>query len=93
MTAHDFIAQLYSRVQSNVSGNMRYITGPQFELLRKLINEDEEGGAVKNGLNGGLVWMPSGRWKYVLSYDPGSGRRSITRLGNTTPSAAGTLFG
>lgn len=93
MTAHDFIAQLYSRVQMHVAGNVRYVTAAQFELLRRLIDEDEEGGAVKGGMNGGLVWMPSGRWKYVLSHDPATGRHSLTKLGNGTPSDAGTLFG
>lgn len=91
MTAHDFIAQLYSRAQHNVAGNMRYITAPQFELLRKLIAEDPEGGAIKSGLNGGLVWMPAGCWKYALSYDPVTERRSLTRI--AVAIGGGTLFG
>jgi hypothetical protein len=92
MTAHDFIAQLFGRVQTGVASNMRYVTAPQFDLLEKLIGQDEEGGAVRRGINGSFTWMPSGRWKYVLSNDPGSGRRSIMRLMSPTPTGAGRLF-
>jgi hypothetical protein len=93
MTAHQFIDDIFSRPQRNVAGNMRYVTERQFNWLKDLIGQDEEGAAVKNGINGGLVWLPSGRWKYVLSYDPGSGRRALTKLASPMPSSAGSLFG
>jgi hypothetical protein len=92
MTAHGFIEQLFGRVQSNVASNMRYVTGPQFDLLVQLIGQDEEGSAVHRGMNGGLTWLPSGRWKYVLSFDPGSGRRSVMRLMTPAATEAGHLF-
>ena len=92
MTAHDFIAQIFGRVQTGVVSNVRYITAPQFSLLEQLIGQNEEGGATRRGINGSFTWMPSGRWKYVLNYDPGSGRRSIMRLMSPTPTGAGRLF-
>jgi hypothetical protein len=92
VTAHELISDIFSRPQANVAGNMRYITERQFNWLVALIGADEEGGAVKYGANGGLVWMPSGRYKYVLSYVPSLDRRSIMRLANLAPSDSGTLF-
>jgi hypothetical protein len=92
MNAHDFITELFGRMQAGVASNMRYVTQPQFELLETLIGKDEEGGAIARGMNGGFTWMPSGRWKYVLSHDPRSGRRSIMRLMSPTPTGAGRLF-
>jgi hypothetical protein len=92
MTAYQLIDDIFSRPQANVAGNMRYITERQFKWLVDLIGADEEGSAVTQGANGGLVWMPSGRYKYVLSYMPSLERRSIMKLANLKPSDAGTLF-
>lgn len=93
MTAHELIAGIFSRPQQGVSSNLRFVTERQFNYLKDLIGMDEEGAAaVQNGMNGGLVWMPSGRVKYVLSYDPGSGKRSITKLGVLHPTGEGRLF-
>jgi hypothetical protein len=92
MTAFELIDDIFSRPQANVAANMRYITERQFNWLVDLIGADEDGGAVKYGPNGGLVWMPRGRWKYVLSYVPAVERRSIMKLANVSPSPAGTLF-
>lgn len=92
MTAHGFIEQLFARPSRNLPGHMRPLTGPQLALLRELIGQDEEGSATARGESGALVWMPSGRWKYVLSEDPLGRRHTITRLGNLRASAAGSLF-
>ncbi|MDE2099237.1 MAG: hypothetical protein KGL39_18430 [Patescibacteria group bacterium] len=92
MTAHELIGSIFARPQRNVAANMRWITADQWKYLTDLIGADEEGGATRSGPNGGLVWMPSGRWKYVLSYEPRSERRSLMKLANVRPSAAGTLF-
>ncbi|MBS1803497.1 MAG: hypothetical protein JST28_09020 [Acidobacteria bacterium] len=92
MTAFQLISDIFARPQKNVAANMRFITERQFNWLVDLIGADEEGSAVTNGLNGGLVWMPSGRWKYVLSYEPSIEKRSIMKLANIKASPAGTLF-
>lgn len=92
MTAHGFIEQLFERPQSNVASNMRYITGPQLELLERLIGQDPEIGARQNGMHGGFVWAPSGRWKYVVSQNPDGTRRAIMRLNAGRPTGAGSLF-
>lgn len=94
MSAHGFIAEIFSRVQTGVAGNMRYLTKAQFDRVVQEIGQDTECGAVKNGLNGGLVWMPSGRWKYVLAHQPGfqRDRYAITRMAAAEPNGAGRLF-
>jgi len=95
MSAHGFIAEIFSRVQTGVAGNMRFLTKAQFDRIVQEIGQDPECGSVKNGLNGGLVWMPSGRWKYVLAHEPGSkcDRYAITKLGAPAETRAGSLFG
>ena len=92
MTAHDFIAQIFSRPAYGLLSNARRITGPQLDLLRRLIGEDEEGGAVQKGMDGGFAWMPSGRDKYVITVDAGRDVRTLTRFANIRPSDAGRLF-
>lgn len=47
-TAIDLINSIFSRPQSGVAANARCITRPQLELLRRLIGEDEEGGAMQS---------------------------------------------
>lgn len=91
MTAHEFIEQLFERPQTNVSSNMRYITGPQMDLLRTLIGKDEEGAPLSPGMNGGFIWMPRGGVKYVVSQNPDGTRRSLMKL-KSAPSGAGRLF-
>lgn len=95
MSAHGFIAEIFSRVQDNVPGNQRFISEGQYNKLRELIGADEEGGAVKQGMNGGFRWKPSGRWSYVFSVEIRGTKtlRRITRMASPDPSAAGTLFG
>ena len=93
MTAHDFIDQLFSRPQVNVSSNVRYVSPGQLELLRTLISQGEEGGALTPGLQGGFVWTPRGRWKYVLSQNPDGTRRALMRLAQMNPHGVGNLFG
>lgn len=92
MTAHQLIEDIFSRQQSNVASNMRYITAPQFELLEKLIREDRDAGQVKRGMNGGFTWMPRGHFKYVLSQNPDGTRRSLMRLNAETVTESGSLF-
>jgi hypothetical protein len=71
---------------------MRRLTQGQLDLLSRLIGEDEEGGALSPGANGGFTWMPSGRNKYVIAVDASDRKRTIERLANIVPSAAGRLF-
>lgn len=93
MTAHGLIDEIFSRVQEGVAGNVRRITQRQFDYLRELIGQDEEGGAVRSGMNGSIIWMPSGRHKYVLTAPP-PGRKlgTLTKLNNLAPSGTGSLF-
>ena len=92
MTAHGFIDQLFSRPSFGLDGNMRRLTPGQLDLLRNLIGEDEEGGAVQRGANGSLIWMPSGRPKYVITEDPRGGKHILARFSNLKASASGSLF-
>lgn len=92
MTAHELIAQWFSRSQAGVVSNMRFITSAQLDLLRQLVGEDEEGAALQRGLGRSFVWTPSGRNKYVVTEGPGGKRNTIVKLANIVPSAAGSLF-
>ena len=92
MTAHELIAQWFTRPQTGVASNQRFITLAQIDLLRDLIGQDEEGGALQRGIGRSFVWAPSGRKKYVVTEGPGGRRNSIVRLENIVPSAAGCLF-
>ena len=93
MSARGFIDEIFSRPQDRVSANLRHITTRQFDKIRELIADDPERAAVKGGLNGGLVWSPAGRWKYVLAVDAVRDRRTIARLEAVDASATGSLFG
>lgn len=93
MTAHDLIAQWYARAQQGVAGNMRFITVAQLDLLRKLIDEDEEGSALRPGRGRSFTWALKGRDKYVVTEGEGGRRNTITRLSNLVPSGEGSLFG
>lgn len=92
MNAHDFIAELFARPQIRVSANECRLTRAQLDLLVRLIGEDEEGGAVKNGFAGSFTWLPSGRNKYVVTVHAGGDRAVLARLSNLKPSDAGRLF-
>jgi hypothetical protein len=92
MTAHDLIDSIFSRPQLGLAGNMRRITPAQLKYLRDLIGQDPEGASVCPGAANSLVWMPSGRWKYVLTEDPIGNKHTLTRLGNLVASEAGRLF-
>lgn len=93
MTAHELIESIFRRAQPGLPGNMRRITTSQLKYLRDLIGADEEGAAVTRGLSNSLVWMPSGRHKYVLTEDPtGGNRHTLTRMSNLVASDAGSLF-
>jgi hypothetical protein len=91
MTAHDLISDIFKRHQDGVPGNERRITRRQLDLLRQLIGEDEEGGAMRPGMGLGFAWMPSGRDKYTVSESAG-GRITLARFSNLVPSGAGKLF-
>jgi hypothetical protein len=92
MTAHDLIADIFSRHQDGVPGNMRRITRPQMDLLFRLIGEDEDGGAVQSAGPGVTVWMPMGRNKYVVTEDLRGKRHTLTRMSNIVPCGTGMLF-
>jgi hypothetical protein len=94
VSAHGFIAEIFGRVQTGVPGNIRRLTKPQFDRIVYEIGQDSECGAIKNGRNGGLAWLPSGRWKYVLTHEPGPprDRYQITRMAAAEPNGAGCLF-
>ena len=92
MTAFDLIDSIFSRVQGGMPSNVRRVTAQQFAYLRDLIDRDPEGGAVHKGMNGSIIWMPSGRTKYVLTEDPAGSRSTIAKLQNITASDCGRLF-
>ena len=93
MTAFDLIAQWFQKPQQGVASNLRYITMAQLELLRKLIDQDPEGGALRSGLGRSFVWAPMGRDKYVVTEDASGGRRhTIARLSDVVPAESGRLF-
>jgi hypothetical protein len=92
MTAHDLIDSIFRRHQDGIAGNMRRITRPQLDFLLRLIGEDEEGGAVASDGPGVLVWMPSGRHKYVITEDPRGDRHTLDRRSNLIATPSGMLF-
>lgn len=92
MTAHDLITDIFCRHQYGVPGNVRHITGAQLDLLRRLIGEDEEGGAMRADGPGVSVWMPSGRNKYIITEDLRGRRHTLARMSSLTPTGMGRLF-
>lgn len=92
MTAHHLIEDIFRRVQPGVPGHQRRLSRAQLAYLRDLIDRDEEGGALRGDGPGVTIWLPSGRWKYVLAEDLHGERHTLTRLGNLAPSDAGRLF-
>jgi hypothetical protein len=93
MTAHDLIDSIFSQAAWGVAAaNVRRITPRQLLKLRELIDEDPEGGAAKPGAPGSLVWMPSGRHKYILTEDLHGTKHTLTRLSNICASESGRLF-
>lgn len=93
-TAHDLIESIFARASwGGMAGNMRRLTPDQLSFLRNLIDKDPEGGAVTRGDRGSMVWMPSGRHKYVITEDPTNGtKHTLTRLSNLVASESGRLF-
>lgn len=76
-----------------MEGNVRRLTPRQLAELRRLIDIDPECGAVKRGAPGSLIWMPSGRHKYVITEDTtGGDKHTLTRLSNIGASGCGSLF-
>ena len=92
MTAFDLIDSIFSRHQDGVPGNMRRVSREQLNYLRDLIGADPEGAAVTKGTAGSVVWMPSGRNKYVLTEDLIGKKHTLTRLSNIVASETGRLF-
>lgn len=92
MTAHDLIDSIFRRPSPGLPGNQRRITRAQMKYLRDLIGQDDEGSAIGQGDRGALVWMPRGRWKYILAEDPIGDKHTLTKLGNLRPTDAGKLF-
>lgn len=93
MTAHELVAQWFTKPQQGVASNMRFITTAQIDLLRSLCEQDAEGAAaVRAGLGRSFTWMPSGRDKYVITEGPAGRRNTILRLANIRAVGAGSLF-
>lgn len=91
MTAHDLIADIFSRHQHGVPGNERWITTRQRDKLIELIGEDPEGGALSGAPGGNRLWTPSGRSKYLIS-DHGPTRHKLTEFANLIATESGRLF-
>jgi hypothetical protein len=92
MTAHELIADIFSRVQDGRPGHQRGISRAQLDFLRKLIDEDEDGGAVQATGAGKTIWMPSGRNKYEIKEDLTGNRHVLTKLSNLAATGCGRLF-
>ena len=93
MTAYDLIDSIFARPARGVDGSSRRITTAQLDYLIDLIGRDEEGAAIQRGRGKSLVWMPSGRNKYVVTEDPtGGDKHTLARLANFVPSGQGRLF-
>jgi hypothetical protein len=94
VTSHDLVMQWFAKHQDGVPGDRRYITIAQLDLLRKLIEQDEEGAAaVKPGRGRSFVWAPSGRTKFVITEGEGGRKNTIVRMMDFRTSGAGMLFG
>lgn len=92
MTAHDLIDDIFSRPQRGAP-NLRRITPDQLKYLRILIGRDPEGGAVRQGNLGSMIWSPMGRHNYVITEDPtGGGKHTLVKLTNAAPKEQGSLF-
>lgn len=100
MTAHDLIADIFRRNgpwNEGLPANVRCITGPQLDLLRRLVGQDKDAGAVKSGGPGETIWTAAAGDKYVISEDlrgdrRGGFRHTIERLSGIAPSGMGSLF-
>lgn len=92
MTARGLIIDIFSRVQDGVPSNTRRITGAQLHLLRTLISEDQERGAVEFGGTGVTIWKPSGREQYVITEDLRGKRHTLARVPNIGAAGTGMLF-
>jgi hypothetical protein len=94
VTAHELVAEIFGRQQHGVSGDMRYITVPQLDYLRGLIEENKEAAAaLRPGRGRSFVWAPSSCGKYVVTEGVGGRRNTITRMMDVRPSGEGMLFG
>jgi len=94
MTAHDLIDSIFSRPSwGRGASTVRHITAEQLKYLRDLIGADPESHRARAGGPGSLVWMPAGRYKYVLTEDPTGGtKHTLSRLGGIDTSETGRLF-
>ena len=96
MTAHDLIADILSRTGTwqdrGMPANTRRVTPEQRQYLLSLIGQDEEGGALKNLGGEDVVWMPSGRNKYIIREHPRGRCFVLEKLSNVVPSGSGLLF-
>jgi hypothetical protein len=92
MTAFDLIDSIYARAGWGVEGNTRRITRRQMSKLIELIGEDKQGGDLRRGTGSSLVWMPSGRDKYVITEDLRGERHTLTRLPSIAIGSMGSLF-
>ncbi len=101
MTAYDLIADIFRRNgpwNNGLPANVRSITGAQLDLLRRLIGQDKDAGAVESGGPGETIWTPATGDKYVIAEDLRGDRRgcskrhTIERLPSTVPVGMGSLF-
>jgi len=91
MTARGLIDSIFTRAQPGVAGNVRRITLPQLDLLRRLIAEDREAGAMHADGLGVAVWKPAGREKFVITEDLRGDRHTLARAPNFS-ATMGSLF-
>lgn len=92
MTAFDLIDSIFSRVQLGMPGHQRRVSPEQYDYLRALIEADPEGGAFRVHGPGEMIWMPSGRHKYILTQEGPGRKRMLTKMSSLNASAMGRLF-
>ncbi len=92
MTAQDLIGGIFARSQQGPQ-DVRRISADQLRYLRDLILKDPEAAKVHNGQGGSLVWTPAGKHRYVLTEDPGGGKRhTLMRFARMEAEGQGSLF-
>lgn len=92
VTAFELIDSIFSRPQKGLPPNRRVITREQRRYLEDLIGQDEDGGAIKQGPSGSVVWSPKGRFRYVIGDDPESGKLSLMRFATAASELLPRLF-
>lgn len=89
MTAHELIADIFSRPKHRIAPDLCWVTIDQLTYLRRLISQDKDRAKVHQGAPGSLVWSPDGDWKYVITEDAGGRKHRLmrsARVSDLTPS-------